>query len=72
MKKLKVAVSPLTNNIFAGSLLKNGRTWSADKQDVTIDCLVAVAQHVITFGSDVVIQTSEGVKEYEISVKKLN
>ena len=43
MKKLHVAASPLTGTIFCGSVLKDGRTWAANKQDVTIDALVAVA-----------------------------
>lgn len=68
MKKIRVAVSPLTNTIFAGSLLKDGRTWSADKQDVTIDALLAVAQHAQKFGKPVEIYRGDGTLEYVISV----
>jgi len=39
-KKLHVSTSPLSNTIFAGTILKDGRTWSASKQDVTMDALV--------------------------------
>jgi hypothetical protein len=47
-KKLHVATSPLSNTIFAGTVLKDGCTWSASKQEVTTDALVAVADHVLT------------------------
>lgn len=69
-KKLHVATSPLSNTIFAGTILKDGRTWSASKQDVTTDALVAVAEHVLAFGKPVVI-TKDGVPEFEITVKLL-
>ena len=39
-KKLRVSASPLTGTIYAGTLLKDGRTWATDKQDVTMDALV--------------------------------
>jgi len=38
-KNLHVATSPLTGTIFAGSVLKDGRTWGASKKDVTIEAL---------------------------------
>lgn len=69
MKPLHIATSPLTNTIFCGHVLKDGRTWAANKQDVTIEALVAVAQHVEVFGKPVVI-TSNGKPEYEITVRK--
>jgi len=71
VKKLHIAVSPLTNTIFCGSVLKDGRTWSSDKQDVTIQCLVAVAEHAISFGEPVIIQKMDGTPEYKITVEKL-
>lgn len=71
MKKIRVATSPLSNNIYAGTLLKDQCTWSSNKQDVTIDALVAVAQHVIAFGNPVII-TADGVKEFEITVNRFD
>ena len=73
MKGLKVANSPLTNNIYAGKLLKSGRGWAAGKQDVTIDALSAVVDHCLCF------QESEGKKvaltssthKFIISVEKI-
>jgi len=56
--KLKIAVSPLTNTIYAGKLLKNG-TWAKGKQDVTIECLCAVAQHINCFGKPVELTDPE-------------
>lgn len=70
IRKLHVAVSPLTNTIFAGYVLKDGMTWAANKQDVTTDTLVAVAQYTIKFGRPVVI-TNNGKPEYEITVREL-
>ena len=69
-KKLHIGTSPLTNTIYAGTVLKDNRTWAADKQDVTIDALVAVAQHAVAFGKPVVI-TSNGLPEYRITVEKI-
>lgn len=69
-KKMHIGNSPLTNTIFAGSVLKDGKTWSSNKQDVTTDALVAVAQHGINFGRPIVI-TSNGEPKYEITVKEL-
>jgi len=46
-KKLHVAVSPLTNTIFAGHILKDGRTWAANKQDVTNEVVCAFVDHAL-------------------------
>jgi hypothetical protein len=71
-KKLHVGTSPLTNTIFAGHVLKDGMTWAANKQDVTIDALVAVANHVHQFGKPVEISNATtGDIEYRITVEKL-
>lgn len=69
-KKLHIAVSPLTGTIFAGRVLKSG-LWGADKQDVTIDALVAVAEHSLKFGKPIEITDSEGKPEYRITVEQI-
>ena len=69
-KKLHVGASPLTGTIYVGTILKDGMTWAADRQDVTVDALVAVAQHAIHFGKPVEI-TSDGKPEFRITVEKL-
>ncbi|MEL4399094.1 hypothetical protein AAEJ42_02280 [Shewanella algae] len=72
-KKLHVGTSPLTNTIFAGGVLKDGMTWASNKQDVTIDALVAVAQHVDNFGKPVeILNSNTGKIEYRITVDKLD
>ena len=72
-QKLHVGTSPLTNTIFAGGVLKDGMTWAANKQDVTIDALVAVANHVVNFGKPVEIRNGNSGKiEFRITVEKFD
>ena len=68
--KLHVGCSPLTGTIYAGHVLKDGCTWAADRQDVTVDAVVAVALHGIHFGKPIEI-TNNGKPEYRITVEKL-
>lgn len=68
-RKLHVGCSPLTGTIFAGTVLKDGRTWGTGKQDVTIDALVAVAEHATKFGRPVEITGPDGKLEYRITVE---
>lgn len=68
-KKLHVGCSPLTGTIFAGTVLKDGRTWGAGKSDVTIEALVAVAEHAAHFGRPVEITGPDGKLEYRITVE---
>lgn len=70
MKKIHVAHSGLTGNIYAGTLLKSQR-WGADKTDVTVPALVAVAEHTLKNDGAVIISAEDGKPVYEISVKKL-
>ena len=76
MKKLHVAASPLTGTIFCGTVLKGGRIWSANKQDVTIEALVAVAEHALHFkdrhNKDVLISKPDGTPDYRITVTKVD
>lgn len=71
MKQLKVACSPLTNVIYAGHTIKNGTMFGANKQDVTMDCLIAVVEHALKFGAPIEICTTDGKVEFEITVKDL-
>ncbi len=68
-KQIHVAASPITGTIFAGTVLEDGRTWSADKRDVTIEALVAVAEHAANFGQPVEITGPDGKLEYRITVE---
>ena len=67
-KNLHIGTGPL-GTIFAGTILKDGRTWSIGKQDVTLEALVAVAQHVTLFGKPVEITKQDGTLEYRITVE---
>lgn len=70
-KALKVAASPLTGVIYAGGTIKNGAMWGSNKQDVTMDCLVAVVEHCLKHGSTVQIMQQDGTVDFEIDVKDL-
>lgn len=76
MKDLHIATSPLTGTIFCGGILKDGRTWAKDKQDKTVEALVAVAEHALHFkklhGDNIIISKQDGTPEYEIIVNKLS
>ena len=75
MKNLHIATSPLTGTIFCGTVLKDGRTWGANKKDMTIEALVAVAEHAIHFGEKtgkaIEISKPDGTPEYIIRVEKV-
>jgi hypothetical protein len=70
-KPLHVAVSPLTNIIYAGSISKSGEYWASNKTDVTGEACAAVAMHVLSRKDSPVIVTANGVPLYEITVKKI-
>ncbi|MEN6584790.1 MAG: hypothetical protein ABFE02_01895 [Sulfuricella sp.] len=69
MKRLHVATSPLTNTIYCGTVLKDGRTWGANKTDVTVAALIAVAEHAVAFGAPILITHKDGTPAFEITVK---
>lgn len=71
MKNIKIATSPLTNTIYAGTTNKAGNLWNKDKQDVTMDCLIAVVEHCLKFGDTVQIARLDGAVDFEIDVKDL-
>lgn len=70
MKKIHIAHSGLTGNIYAGTLMSSQR-WGANKTDVTVPALVAVAEHTLKNNGAVIISTEDGKPVYEINVKKL-
>lgn len=70
MKPLHIGTSPITNRIFAGTVLKDGRTWGAGKQDVTGAACGAVAEHVLANGEPVVV-TCNGKPKFRITVEEL-
>ena len=70
MRGLHIAASPLTGTIFTGKLLSSG-LWAANKTDLTIEALVAVAEHTIHFGEAVVVSEADGTPKYKITVEVL-
>lgn len=71
---MRQSVTDSSRSPARGKALKDGRTWAAGKQDVTIEALVAVAEHAILFGDKtgeaVEIRNHKGELEYTITVSK--
>ena len=65
-----IQVCPLTNKIYAGTVLFNGE-WSQNKDDVTKESLLAVARHIVASGNPVIITGTDGKPEFEIIVNEL-
>ena len=70
MSKLKVAISPLSGYIFAGSVIK-GNLWGKNKTNVTMDAICAVAEHGLKFGEPIIVSDGGGKGVYKITVEKL-
>jgi hypothetical protein len=66
MAEFKVGVSPLTNIIYAGPVLKNGM-WGKGKKEITDMAVSAVAQHLLIADEKLVFEYRG--EEYELSVK---
>lgn len=71
MSEHHVAVSPLTNRIYAGKLTNKRDCWRDGKTDVTGAACAAVAQHVLAAGGEIVV-TANGKPAYEIIVRDLS
>ena len=68
MSDFKVGCSPLTSQLFAGRVLKDG-TWGKNKHDVTDTAVGAVAQHLLQL--DEKMQFIYEGERYEIKVEKV-
>lgn len=71
MRPIHIDTSPLTNRIYAGHVLKDGRTWGEGKQDVTGVACGAVCEHVIANGEPVTV-TANGTPRFRIIVEVLD
>jgi hypothetical protein len=69
-KPIVVGMSPLTGSIYAGTLLKDQRTWSKNRNDVTNMACGAVAEHVVKMGGVVEVSLN-GEPVFEITVRDL-
>lgn len=70
MKKLHVATSPITKRIYVGHVLKDGKTWAANQQDVTGAACGAVCEHVLANGEPVVVNCY-GKPKFRITVEEI-
>lgn len=71
-KPIHIGCSPLSNNIYAGYVLKDGRTWSdANKTDVTHEAIGAVCEHAERFGKPITLNRN-GKPAYRLSVEVLS
>lgn len=70
MKEIKLGVSPLTNQIYAGYTNKSGEFWK-EKQDITLMALACVARYCETIGEPVILSDGDKPK-YEITVRVIN
>jgi len=68
MSEFKIGCSPLTSEIFAGNVLKNGM-WGAKKHNVTQTAVGAVAQHLLQL--DEKMQFTYKGEQYELKVVKI-
>jgi hypothetical protein len=68
MKTITIGNSPITKTIFAGHLNKQGNMW-LEKQDCTMDVLMATVRHCLTHGDQIISNSETGMKEFEIIVK---
>lgn len=69
-RELHIAISPLTNSIFAGHIATNGVSWLSNKTDVTGEACAAVAQRALRMGGGMTVNCN-GKPRYEIFVKEL-
>jgi len=65
MNDFKIGCSPLTSEIFAGKVLKNGM-WGATKHNVTDTAVGAVAQHLMQ--KDEIMVFDHKGKKYALQV----
>jgi hypothetical protein len=68
MSELKIGCSPITSEIYAGKVLKNGR-WGANKHKVTDTAVLAVAQHLLQ--KDEEMQFSYRGKKYALRIVEI-
>jgi len=68
-KKIAIGNTPITNRIVIGTLIRGGTMWGANKKDVTIEALIAVAEHIKKFGQDVVMSDENGNRVFTLKAE---
>ena len=71
-KQIRIGCSPLSNNIYAGYVLKDGMTWSdTNKTDVTHEAIGAVCEHAERFGQPIVVYRNHAAT-YRLTIERLD
>jgi hypothetical protein len=74
-REIKIGVSPLSNRIFVGGVLKKG-VWASNKTDVTNDAILSVIEHAMRFkeesGKNIQITNEDGSVFCELIVNLAN
>ena len=69
---IRIGTSPLSNNIYAGRVRKDGKTWrDADKTDVTREAIGAVCEHAERFGAPITVNCN-GKPKYRLTIDVLS
>jgi len=69
IRKIVIGSSSITETIYAGYLNSKGTIW-VDKQDCTIDVLMATVNHCLKWGNQE-IKDENGSREFLITVTDL-
>ena len=69
MSNLKVARSPLTNNIYCGTVVK-GNLWGKNKTNITNDAVCSVLDHAMEYEkrSGEKLNVTGGGKKYTFNI----
>ena len=68
-QELKLGMAALSNDVFAGYLCKDGRTWKQGKHNVTSDFLQTMIQYV-GVGKSLEINVG-GKPKYKVTVEEI-
>lgn len=70
MSNIRVMTTPFTNRIIAGKLLKDGRTFAANRTDITDEAVGAVAVHLLI--ADETFECVIDGKTYHLKMTEVN
>ncbi len=70
MRQLHIATSPCQTKIYAGHIMKNSRTWAGNRQEVTGEALVAVADFILARGGSTLLAV-DGQPRYKLTLEEL-
>jgi len=70
-KAIGLGVCPLAGDIYAGTLLKDGKTLSSHRNDVTELALKATAMHVLFKGGALILHDRHNTPICQITVEEV-